>query len=149
MLRPKSTLRYTPDLEEIAEEFIEKKIILKRDSKTKEVNEDFLDDLYKWSLESVTCLALNARLGCLESNILEDSHQMKIVRGVGEVFSNSQTLDNGLQIWKFLPSPKLNQFEQGYKTFRDMCVMYIEQAIKEIKEKKISNNHELDIEGDH
>ena len=90
-----------------------------------------------------------AVLGCLESNILEDSHQMKIVRGVGEVFSNSQTLDNGLQIWKFLPSPKLNQFEQGYKTFRDMCVMYIEQAIKEIKEKKKSNNHELDIEGDH
>ena len=155
MLRPKSTLRYTPDLEEIAEEFIEKKIILKRDSNTNEVNEDFLDDLYKWSLESVTCLALNARLGCLESNILEDSHQMKIVRGVGEVFSNSQTLDNGLQIWKFLPSPKLNEFEQGYKTFRDMCVMYIEQAIKEIKEKKISKNlhhhldaEEVDIEGD-
>ena len=150
MLRPKSTLRYTPDLEEIAEEFIEKKIILKRDPNTNEVNDDFLDDLYKWSLESVTCLALNARLGCLESNILEDSHQMKIVRGVSEIFSNSQTLDSGLQIWRFLPSPKLNQFEQGYKTFRDMCVIYIEQAIKEIKEKKIKiSSNEVDIdEGD-
>ena len=72
MLRPKSTLRYTPDLEEIAEEFIEKKIVMKRNNETKEVNADFLDDLYKWALESVTCLALNARLGCLESDIKEE-----------------------------------------------------------------------------
>ena len=43
MLRPKSTLRYTPDLEEIAEEFITHKILQKRNENNNQVNEDFLD----------------------------------------------------------------------------------------------------------
>ena len=63
MLRPKSTLRYTPELEQIAQEFIEKKIENKKNRENDQVGIDFLDDLYKWSLESVACLALNTRLG--------------------------------------------------------------------------------------
>ena len=58
MLRPKSTLRYTPELEQIAQEFIEMKIMKKKNSENEQVGVDFLDDLYKWSLESVSCLAL-------------------------------------------------------------------------------------------
>ena len=145
MLRPKSTLRYTPDLEEIAEEFIEKKIVMKRNNETKEVNADFLDDLYKWALESVTCLALNARLGCLESDIKEDSHQMKIIRAVSDIFSNTMHLDNSLQLWKYFPSRRLNQFTSGYNTFRDMCKSYIDEAIKEIKLKQAS---QMEFDGD-
>ena len=62
----------TPELEQIAQEFIEKKIIGKRNPENDQVGPDFLDDLYKWSLESVSCLALNTRLGgyILKSNIL-------------------------------------------------------------------------------
>ena len=66
MLRPKSTLRYTPELEEIAQEFIDKKIENKKNEKNDQVGTDFLDDLYKWSLESVSCLALNTRLGAYQ-----------------------------------------------------------------------------------
>jgi len=71
MLRPKSTLRYTPELEEIAQEFIDKKIENKKNEENDQVGTDFLDDLYKWSLESVSCLALNTRLGCLDENLTE------------------------------------------------------------------------------
>ena len=62
-LRPKSTLCYTPQLEKIAQEFIERKIIAKKNPENDQMGVDFLDDLYKWSLESVACLALNTRLG--------------------------------------------------------------------------------------
>ena len=31
---------------------------------------------YKWALESVTCLALNTRLGCLKSGLADDSEQV-------------------------------------------------------------------------
>ena len=80
MLRPKSTLRYTPELEEIAQEFIDKKIENKKNEENDQVGTDFLDDLYKWSLESVSCLALNTRLGeydirespnCMNSSTLQ------------------------------------------------------------------------------
>jgi len=70
----------TPELEQIAQEFIEKKIIGKRNPENDQVGPDFLDDLYKWSLESVSCLALNTRLGCLDKELIEGSQQMQIIR---------------------------------------------------------------------
>jgi cytochrome P450 len=136
MLRPKSTLRYTPDLEAIAEDFIQKKIMDKRDTSTMQVGSDFLDDLYKWSLESVSCLALNARLGCLEPNLPADSDQMRIIRGVSDILSNSMYLDNSLQTWRLFPGPRLRKFQRGYNTFKELSSVYITQAIKDIKAKK-------------
>ena len=47
MLKPQVTWRYTPDLEIIASEFIERFIIDRRDPVTKQVPDDFLNDLYK------------------------------------------------------------------------------------------------------
>jgi len=47
MLMPQVTWRYTPDLEIIASEFIEKFIIARRDPVTFQVPDDFLTDLYK------------------------------------------------------------------------------------------------------
>lgn len=132
MLRPKSTLRYTPDLESIAQDFIDKKIRLKK-TDNDQVGKDFLDDLYKWSLESVSCLALNTRLGCLEENVAEGSDQMRIIRAVSDIFSTSMFLDNGLQLWRFLPSPKLQKFTGGYEAFKELCSIYISQAISDIK----------------
>ena len=76
MMRPKSALRYAKDLDEIADEFITEKILTGRDPQTSQVGEQFLEDLYKWALESVTCLALNTRLGCLKSGLDENSEQV-------------------------------------------------------------------------
>ena len=87
MLRPKSTLRYTPELETIAQEFIDKKIKVLRDPQNDQMGADFLDEMYKWALESVSCLALNSRLGCLDANLTESSQQMKIIRAVSDIFS--------------------------------------------------------------
>ncbi len=136
MLRPKSTLRYTPELEDIALEFIEKKIRQKRDPETGQVGADFLDDLYKWALESVSCLALNTRLGCLEDNLPEQSQQMQIIRAVSDIFSNAMYLDNGAQLWKYFPSPRLTKFKSGYETFRDLCSVYIQKALEDLKSQK-------------
>lgn len=136
MLRPKSTLRYTPELESIVEEFIEKKIKKGRHPENNQVGPQFLDEMYKWSLESVSCLALNTRLGCLEDGLPEDSQQMQIIRAVSLIFNNAMHLDNGPQMWRFLPySRKLKEFEQGYLTFKDLCSIYIRKALNDIQAK--------------
>ena len=44
MLKPKTSLKYTEVLEEITKEFIENKIIQKRDPKTNQVAENFIDE---------------------------------------------------------------------------------------------------------
>ena len=143
MLRPKSTLRYTPELEAIAQEFIDKKIKAAKDPQTDQVGPEFLDELYKWALESVACLALNTRLGCLEPKIGEGSQQMKIIRAVSDIFSNAMYLDNGFQLWRLFPSKRLNEFENGYQTFRDLCSTYIHKAIEDIKTKDATEDPSL------
>ena len=70
---------------------------------------------------------------------------MKIIRAVGDIFSNSQILDNGLQMWRFFPSRRLNNFHHGYNVFRDMCKAYIDEAVIEIKKKQATDGQE---EGD-
>ena len=49
MLKPQVTWRYTPDLEIIASEFIERIILARRDPVTCQVPDDFINDLYKVS----------------------------------------------------------------------------------------------------
>ncbi len=125
------------------------KILSKRDPVTSTVGKDFLDDLYQWALESVACLALNARLGCLQPDLPEHSHQMRIIRAVSAIFSNSQLLDNSLQLWRMAPnlSPKLGEFKVGYNTYKELSSLYIAEALDEIKKKK-SANEEQDVDTD-
>ena len=73
--------------------------------------------------------------GCLEEELIEGSHQMQIIRAVSDIFSSSMYLDNGAQLWRFLPSLKLNRFTNGYDTFRDLCSVYIARALEDIKNK--------------
>lgn len=133
MMRPKSALRYAKDLDEIADEFITEKILTARHPQTSQVGEQFLEDLYKWALESVTCLALNTRLGCLKSGLDDNSEQMVIIRGVSNIFTTTMHLDNGLQLWRYFPSPKLRKFQEGYNIFKKACTSNIYQAIDDIK----------------
>ena len=63
MMRPRSTLRYTEVIEEIADDFIANRVRKIRDPSTNRLPKNFLDEMYKWGLESVACLALNVRLG--------------------------------------------------------------------------------------
>ena len=60
---------------------------------------------------------------------------MQIIRAVSDIFSSSMYLDNGAQLWRFLPSLKLNRFTNGYDTFRDLCSVYIARALEDIKNK--------------
>ena len=60
---------------------------------------------------------------------------MQIIRAVSDIFSSSMYLDHGAQLWRFLPSLKLNRFTNGYDTFRDLCSVYIARALEDIKNK--------------
>ena len=74
-------------------------------------------------------------LGCLDKNLTEGSQQMHIIRAVSDIFSSSMYLDNGAQLWRYLPSLKLKKFASGYDTFKDLCSVYIRRALEDIKKK--------------
>jgi cytochrome P450 len=78
MLRPKSTHVYAGDMEQVADDFIENRILYLRDDRM-EMPDNFLSEMYRFGLESVACVALNVRLGCLEPDLSPTSEQVKDV----------------------------------------------------------------------
>lgn len=104
MMRPHSMYQYTPALEDIVDDFMETKIRGRRDPSTGEVPDDFLHDLYKWALESVTFLALDTRLGCLASSLPDDSDPMRLIRAVSDLFRLGEQLEQGSSFWTLAPT---------------------------------------------
>jgi hypothetical protein len=56
--------------------------------------DDFLQDLYRWALESVACLALNTRLGCLNPNLSKGSEQFIVINAAKDIFDTTAYLDS-------------------------------------------------------
>lgn len=76
MMRPKSAIHYMDPLEEIIEEFIEF-TDRKRASSSDGVSvNDYLGDLYSFSLEAVTMIALDLRLGGLKEEVTPESKEL-------------------------------------------------------------------------
>ena len=141
MLRPKSTIGYTQPLEDIALEFISKIKVL-RDDKG-EMPDNFLDEIYRWGLESVAFLALNTRLGCLNPELSEDSEQITLIRAVSTIFKTSAILDNGIQLWKHLPkSRELDRFIESCEVFKMLATKYVKASLERIKDRPSSSKNE-------
>ena len=62
------------------QDFIEKLVRPKLHPVTNQTSDDFLFDIYKWALESVTYLALDTRMGCLTLNLPSDSDPMQMIK---------------------------------------------------------------------
>ena len=131
-----SPLRYTPLLDGVAQTFIDQLVRPRLDPVSHETPEDFLADLYKWALESVTLLALNTNLGCLAKDLAPDSEQMTIIRAVQGIFSGTQKLDAGLLLWKLMPmlSSNFREFSKDYDTFSNLAKKHIHQSLLRSRE---------------
>jgi cytochrome P450 family 49 subfamily A len=140
MLRPKSTLGYTAVLEEVAQEFVDVRIRQLRDGKN-EMPEDFLQELYRWALESVACLALSTRLGCLNPNLRKDSEQLMVINAVKDIFDSTAYLDATIfEHWRYFPNAELNKFLAANEVFCRITTKYIGKAMTKIREGKTDTN---------
>ena len=74
MLKPRSTHHYTPLLGGIAQSFIDELVRPKLDA-ARVTPDEFMDDLFRWALESVGLLALNTRF--IFANFIFDANKSK------------------------------------------------------------------------
>ena len=142
MLKPKATHRYTPLLDGIAQNFIDDMVRPRLDPVTKQTPDDFITDLYKWALESVTLLALNTRLGCLDPNLPADSEPLQMINAVQNMFRLTRDLEDGMSLWQFMP-----QFSKTYRGFSNDCDTFIKVSQKHIH-KSLADSKNRDPEED-
>ena len=100
MLRPKSAMFYIDDLEQIGLQFCEK---MEQKSDSNMEVDDVTGLIYRWALEAVSSIFLDARLNCLAENLSPD-----IVLG-----EDASDLVGGPPIWKYISTPGYRRFDMA------------------------------------
>lgn len=125
MMRPKNVSSYLPEVDQVTLTFVERMASLQKQHG--EMPKDFQTELYKWALECVGLVALNRRLGCLVSDLQEDSEPMKLINLVNDLFSCLHLNEFGLHLWRFFPT-------KTYRTLREKHNEFLRLADSNIRE---------------
>ncbi|XP_026666507.1 probable cytochrome P450 301a1, mitochondrial isoform X2 [Ceratina calcarata] len=130
MLQPRTARMYVSAIEEASLAFLQriKKI---RDEKN-EVPNDFLNEVHKWSLESIARVALDVRLGCLDDDANVETQQL--IDAVTTFFKNVGVLELKIPFWKLFNTPTWIQYVNALDTIVSTTSKYTGAALSRIKE---------------
>lgn len=133
LLKPKAIQEYLNPMQDVAKEFVEK---MKRDINVNREVPNFLEELYKWALESVGLIGLDTRLGCLKSSLHPESDAAKIIKCSAiqfECMNHLEPTSGGLPFWKLFPTPTWRRFAKASDVFSEIVFRYINRALEELK----------------
>ncbi|KAK2719090.1 hypothetical protein QYM36_004800 [Artemia franciscana] len=134
MLKPQNIAMYLPAMESVSKEMVERIKVLRDENM--ETPEDFINEMYKWALESVALVALDAKLGCLDGTLKPNSESQLMITATNDSFRAFHILETGLPLWKYLPNKVYNDLVKAQDIFTDIAIKYIERALKKIQNRE-------------
>ncbi|XP_028047301.1 probable cytochrome P450 49a1 [Monomorium pharaonis] len=137
MLQPRIARMYIGAIEEASTALI-RRIAKIRDRKH-EVPDDFLNEMHKWSLESIARVALDVRLGCLDDNA--NAETQKLIDALITFFKNVPVLELKIPFWKIFSTPTWQQYVNSLDTIVSTISKYTAAALSRAK-----NNRDSDRE---
>ncbi|XP_034243990.1 probable cytochrome P450 49a1 isoform X1 [Thrips palmi] len=129
MLQPRTAKRYVGAIQDTAESFVTR-IRKLRDSKG-EVPADFVNEIHKWSLESIARVALDARLGCLDDAPPADTQAL--IDAVNTFFMNVGVLELKPPLWKIFPTPTWRAYIAALNDITTITSRYITRALEALQ----------------
>lgn len=145
LLKPGAIMEYLDPLQDVSKDFV-KKILEMRDQ-NKEIP-DMTKELYKWALESVSLVGLDARLGCLESSLSPDSDAMQMIQSVltqFECMNKLEAFSGNIQFWKYFTTPTWRKFTKASDIYAKIAFKYINKSLENIKLKEASADQKLTL----
>merc|ERR1719500_507985 len=121
MLGPRKVAEHVDTVKEVAQLLVDKIELNREDSL------DFRKEMNSWGLESITALALDTRLGCLDEAKL--SENLAMVDLVHRILEHGKSLDSGFRLWEVAPSASFREFCRLHKEFSDLTGNYIQEAL--------------------
>lgn len=105
-MQPKIVQIYIPRVDELVSEFVTR-IKTKLDDKN-ETPANFLNELNRWSLESIGCITLNTRLGVMDDNN-QDPRAKRIIKLVRKMFELTYQFEVLPSPWRYYKSKKFKE----------------------------------------
>lgn len=81
LMQPRNAQIYLGSMNSVADQFLDLMRSYMRKNEMGEMPHDFVNDINKWSLESMGVIALDKHLGCLKTDLAENSHEQKMING--------------------------------------------------------------------
>ncbi|XP_072743441.1 probable cytochrome P450 12a5, mitochondrial [Anoplolepis gracilipes] len=141
MMTPQRIKPHVMQISKVTHEFVEKMRTL-RDPKTEELPRNFINELHKWSLESICSIALGCRLGCLKPNLAANSEPQIMINCVSDAFDLMHRLDNQPSLWKVYNKRNFKKLSHVLDTINEIAHKYIRHA----KEKLGETTNRIDID---
>merc|ERR1719187_797346 len=107
----------------VARQFIDRIATLQ--SELGEMPEDFQNEFYKWALETVSLVAFQRRLGCLDPGLAPDSPQVRLIDSVNALFEVITKIETGLPLWKLYRTRDYRLMEEHHEVFRQLADAHI------------------------
>jgi len=97
-----------------------------------EVPANFSDYLNMWSLESITCISLNRRLGILNENY-HDENAEKLIKLIRQFFIASVDFEVNPTIWRYYETKAFKELLSIYDGLTNIILHYVDKAIEDLK----------------
>ncbi|GBM18605.1 putative cytochrome P450 49a1 [Araneus ventricosus] len=145
LLKPAAIRAYLDSMQDVSRDLTIR--ILDMRDENKEIP-DMLPELYKWSLESVSLVGLDTRLGCLQKDLPPDSDGMQMINSVltqFECMNKLEAFSGNIPYWKLFPTPTWRRFVKASDVYAKIAFKYINQSLERLKEMEDKDEKKLTL----
>ncbi|XP_034489144.1 probable cytochrome P450 12a4, mitochondrial isoform X2 [Drosophila innubila] len=136
LMQPKNVRLYYKKMSQVNCEFVES-IKAIRDPNTLEVPDNFLEHINRWTLESVSVVALDKQLGLLTESNKSESVKL-LFKSLDDFFTYAAVLEVQPSPWRYIQTPMLKKLMKAFDNIKDVTLEYVNEALErlEMEEKK-------------
>ncbi|EEB11516.1 cytochrome P450, putative [Pediculus humanus corporis] len=142
MMQPSTAKKYLIPLNQITTEFLNR--IQENIKSNDELSCDFMEELYKWALESIGKVALDTRLGCLNKNLEMESEAQIMIDSVKTFFANVAQVELRMPVWRIYSTPAWKKYIGAFDVFRETCLKYINESMIKLNSKTLKDDDDDD-----
>ncbi|RXM94672.1 Sterol 26-hydroxylase, mitochondrial [Acipenser ruthenus] len=132
MLKLREVSAYAPVVNEVVTDLLHRIYRLREQSPDGTAVQNLAGELYKFGFEGISSILFDARLGCLDEEIPEDTQ--KFIRAVGDMLALSETV-LFFPKWTRSILPYWKRFVSSWDDISDVAKMLIDRKVKEIHQK--------------
>ncbi|XP_069190824.1 probable cytochrome P450 49a1 isoform X2 [Procambarus clarkii] len=111
-----------------------------RDDKN-ELPGEFMDELFKWALESLCLVALNKRVGCLEGS----EEGQRIIKAAITMMSCANECEYGIHLWRYFPTSPLRRMWKAHDDLLEVVITKVHEAKRDLEAREAEESGELNI----
>lgn len=140
MMQPRIAKMYIKPIENTAMQLCDRIANIRNGNN--DVPDNFLNELHKWSLESIANIALDVRLDCFQENS-NFTETQELIDAVNTFFINVPILELKIPFWRLWNTPTFQQYISALETIRKISMKHVNIALDNLK--NVEENNEMSV----